>query len=124
MLRSAALKVIWHLGAAGECNIQYALNPMPREYCVIEVNACLMALASKATDHYDMLRDLPGLHHDEDPQLMQQAKRMGFADAHIADIVSSSELAARAHRKSFGIAPFVKRIDTLAADHSAYTNYL
>jgi carbamoyl-phosphate synthase large subunit len=39
MLRSAALKVIRHLGVVGECNIQYALNPYSKEYCVIEVNA-------------------------------------------------------------------------------------
>jgi carbamoylphosphate synthase large subunit len=39
MLRSAALKVIRHLGVIGECNIQYALNPTAKEYCVIEVNA-------------------------------------------------------------------------------------
>lgn len=59
-----------------------------------------------------------------DKELMQRAKRMGFSDAHIADIVSSSELAVRAHRKSFGITPFVKRIDTLAAEYPAHTNYL
>lgn len=41
MLRTAALKVIRHLGVIGECNIQYALNPTSREYCVIEVNARL-----------------------------------------------------------------------------------
>jgi carbamoylphosphate synthase large subunit len=38
-LRSAAIKVIRHLGVVGECNIQYALNPESKEYCVIEVNA-------------------------------------------------------------------------------------
>ena len=27
LLRSAAIKVIQHLGVVGECNIQYALNP-------------------------------------------------------------------------------------------------
>ena len=32
-------QVIRHLGVVGECNIQYALNPNRREYCVIEVNA-------------------------------------------------------------------------------------
>jgi carbamoylphosphate synthase large subunit len=32
-------QVIRHLGVVGECNIQYALNPNNREYCVIEVNA-------------------------------------------------------------------------------------
>jgi hypothetical protein len=32
-------QVIRHLGVVGECNIQYALNPDSRDYCVIEVNA-------------------------------------------------------------------------------------
>ena len=54
MLRTTAVKVIRHLGVVGECNIQYALNPDSREYCIIEVNARLSrssALASKATGY-------------------------------------------------------------------------
>ena len=54
MLRSAALKVIRHMGIIGECNIQYALDPKSRNYRVIEVNARLSrssALASKATGY-------------------------------------------------------------------------
>lgn len=54
MLREIALKVIRHLGIVGECNIQYALDPVSREYRVIEVNARLSrssALASKATGY-------------------------------------------------------------------------
>ena len=54
MLRTAAIKIIRHLGVVGECNIQYALNPDTSEYCVIEVNARLSrssALASKATGY-------------------------------------------------------------------------
>ncbi|KAL1941426.1 hypothetical protein VTO73DRAFT_7243 [Trametes versicolor] len=275
MLRSAALKVIRHLGVIGECNIQYALNPTSREYCVIEVNARLSrssALASKATGYplaytaakialghtlpelpnavtktttacfepsldyivtkipkwdlakftavnrevgsamksvgevmaigrtfeeslqkairqidprwkgfeayiepedidtalskptdmrlfaiayaifnkqytVDKIHDLTkidkwflykienivntvyalkaaGSLEAVDHELMQRAKRMGFSDPHIADLVSSSELSVRAHRKSLGITPFVKRIDTLAAEYPAHTNYL
>ncbi|GAW08836.1 carbamoyl-phosphate synthase [Lentinula edodes] len=271
MLRTAALKVIRHLGVVGECNIQYALNPKSREYCVIEVNA--RALASKATGYplaytaakialgytlpelpnavtktttacfepsldyivtkipkwdlakfssqvnrqvgsamksvgevmaigrtfeeslqkairqvdprwkgfevyiepedldnaltqptdmrlfaiayamyrknytIDQLHDLTKIdkwflykvdnivqtHHtlkaagsleNIDAELMTRAKRMGFADTQIADLVSSTEDQVRAHRKSFGITPFVKRIDTLAAEFPAHTNYL
>ena len=59
-----------------------------------------------------------------DAQLMTRAKRMGFADVHIASLVNSDEAAVRAHRKSLGVIPFVKRIDTLAAEFPAYTNYL
>ncbi|KIY68089.1 carbamoyl-phosphate synthase [Cylindrobasidium torrendii FP15055 ss-10] len=271
MLRSAALKTIRHLGVVGECNIQYALNPTSREYCVIEVNA--RALASKATGYplaytaakialghtlpelpnavtktttacfepsldyivtkipkwdlakfstqvdrevgssmksvgevmaigrtfeeslqkairqvdprwkgfeayiepedldrvlsrptdmrlfaiayamynkgytVDKLHDLTkidkwflykienivntrnevkaagsveAIGHD----LMLRAKRMGFSDSQIADLVSSKEDTVRAARKSLNITPFVKRIDTLAAEFPAHTNYL
>jgi carbamoyl-phosphate synthase large subunit len=59
-----------------------------------------------------------------DAQLMTRAKRMGFADTHIASLVNSNEAAVRAHRKSHGVIPFVKRIDTLAAEYPAHTNYL
>jgi len=41
MLRTAAIKIIRHLGVVGECNVQYALNPKSLEYAVIEVNARL-----------------------------------------------------------------------------------
>ena len=33
MLRTAAVKVIRHLGVVGECNIQYALNPDSKDVC-------------------------------------------------------------------------------------------
>ena len=39
MLRTTAVNVIRHLGVVGECNIQYALNPNSKEYCIIEVSA-------------------------------------------------------------------------------------
>ncbi len=53
-LREIAIKTISHLGIIGECNIQYALNPISGDYRVIEVNARLSrssALASKATGY-------------------------------------------------------------------------
>ena len=53
-LRSTAIKVIKHLGVVGECNIQYALDPLSEEFFIIEVNARLSrssALASKATGY-------------------------------------------------------------------------
>jgi len=71
MLRSAALKIIRHLGIEGGCNIQFALDPKSMEYCVIEVNPRVSrssALASKATG-YPIARVAAkiaiGLHLDE-----------------------------------------------------------
>lgn len=276
MLRSAALKTIRHLGVIGECNIQYALNPYSKEYCVIEVNARLSrssALASKATGYPlaytaakialgHTLPELPnavtktttacfepsldyivtkipkwdlakfssqvdrkvgsamksvgevmaiGRTFEEslqkairqvDPRytgfeayvkpedldyalanptdtrlfaiahaffekrytvemiheltkidkwylykienivnthlalreagavasisrdLMHTAKRQGFADLQIANLVAGKEGEVRALRKAYGITPYVKRIDTLAAEFPAHTNYL
>ena len=274
MLRSAAIKIVRHVGVVGECNVQYALNPDSREYMVIEMNARLSrssALASKATgyplaytaakialghtlpelpnavtktttacfepsldylvtkipkwdlakfqnvnrevgssmksvgevmaigrtfeeslqkairqvdprytgfaayfkpddlDHalavptdmrlfavadamlnkgytVDRIHDITKIDrwflykldnivqvHKEleslslekvDEDLMRRAKKMGFSDRQIADLISSSEDQVRAQRKSLGITPFVKRIDTLAAEYPAHTNYL
>ncbi|KNC83910.1 hypothetical protein SARC_03869 [Sphaeroforma arctica JP610] len=54
MLRTAAINIVRHMGVVGECNVQYAMNPLTSEYCVIEMNARLSrssALASKATGY-------------------------------------------------------------------------
>ena len=53
-LRRISIEVIRHLGIVGECNIQYALDPLSEDYRIIEVNARLSrssALASKATGY-------------------------------------------------------------------------
>lgn len=55
---------------------------------------------------------------------MVRAKRMGFSDTQIANLISATENDVRAHRKALGVTPFVKRIDTLAAEYPANTNYL
>ncbi|KAF3055910.1 Protein pyrABCN [Daldinia childiae] len=275
MLRTTAVNVIRHLGVVGECNIQYALNPFSKEYCIIEVNARLSrssALASKATGYplafiaaklglgiplkeikntvtkvtcacfepsldyvvvkmprWDLkkftrvstqlgssmksvgevmsigrtfeeaiqkairaidfhnlgfgetkalmsiddelqtpsdqrlfaianamhagysvdriweltkidkwfLHKLMGLSQfskematyttgqiSERPDLLLQGKQLGFSDRQLAKFWDSNELAVRRMRLEFGITPFVKQIDTVAAEFPAYTNYL
>ncbi|KAL8927665.1 MAG: hypothetical protein Q9172_001294 [Xanthocarpia lactea] len=57
-------------------------------------------------------------------ELVSKAKKMGFSDKQIAQCVGSTEDDVRARRKGFGIRPFVKKIDTLAAEFPADTNYL
>ena len=54
MLRSAALRATQHVGIVGECNIQFALDPVSNKYVAIEMNPRLSrssALASKATGY-------------------------------------------------------------------------
>ncbi|KAI9784178.1 MAG: carbamoyl-phosphate synthase (glutamine-hydrolyzing) cpa2 [Geoglossum umbratile] len=57
-------------------------------------------------------------------ELVRKAKKLGFSDKQIAICVGSTEDEVRARRKGYGIKPWVKRIDTLAAEFPASTNYL
>ncbi len=54
ILRNAAQKIVGACGIVGECNVQYALDPLSHQFFVIEVNARLSrssALASKASGY-------------------------------------------------------------------------
>ena len=68
-----------------------------------------------------------------DKELLRTAKVYGYTDFQIARAVGlekelgnmhKATLAVRTLRKSYGIVPFVKQIDTLAAEYPAQTNYL
>ena len=69
---------------------------------------------------------------DLDDTLLYRAKRQGFTDFQIAraigmeqdEDIEQASLEIRRHRKSRGILPVVKQIDTLAAEYPAQTNYL
>ena len=63
-------------------------------------------------------------------ELLKKAKVQGFSDFQIARAIGyegdmeDGILYVRNHRKSVGILPVVKQIDTLAAEYPAQTNYL
>ena len=63
-------------------------------------------------------------------ELLHKAKRQGFSDFQIARAIGfegdmeDGILYVRNYRKSVGILPVVKQIDTLAAEYPAQTNYL
>ena len=65
-------------------------------------------------------------------ELLRTAKQKGFSDFQLARTILKSTdknieenmLKVRAYRKSKGILPVVKQIDTLAAEYPAMTNYL
>jgi len=63
--------------------------------------------------------------NDEDaPEVIKDAKRLGFSDKQIAKCLNTDEMEIRKFRKRFGIIPVIKQIDTLAAEWPAKTNYL
>jgi carbamoyl-phosphate synthase large subunit len=58
------------------------------------------------------------------PALLKEAKQKGFSDYQIGVLTKSNESEVRKRRKKLHIIPFVKQIDTLAAEYPAKTNYL
>ena len=74
-------------------------------------------------NNHKQIADLPA-------DLLKQAKRQGFSDFQIARAIGyegdmeDASLYVRNYRKSLGIVPVVKQIDTLAAEYPAQTNYL
>ncbi len=74
-------------------------------------------------NNHKQIADLPD-------ELLRKAKIQGFSDFQIARAIDfdgdmeDGILYVRNHRKSVGIIPVVKQIDTLAAEYPAQTNYL
>nr|NVI70434.1 rudimentary [Cucujiformia] len=75
---------------------------------IIDWNTYLESLTQKQV-HFDILLT---------------SKQMGFSDKQIGQAVKSTEQAIRNMREDFDIKPFVKQIDTVAAEWPAATNYL
>nr|MBE5724585.1 rudimentary [Cucujiformia] len=63
-------------------------------------------------------------HKQVNHEVLIKSKQMGFSDKQIGQAVKSTEQAIRNMREDFGIQPFVKQIDTVAAEWPATTNYL
>lgn len=63
---------------------------------------------------------------DMTQDLMLEAKQLGYSDVQITQCLKDSptEDEVRAKRKGYGITPYTKQIDTLAAEYPADTNYL
>lgn len=82
----------------------------------------------------DFKKKLEGYNSLEEitPEVMRQAKVLGFSDFQIARFVikpkggnmEKENLAVRNYRKQLGILPAVKRIPTVASEHPELTNYL
>ncbi len=74
-------------------------------------------IAEEATTHRAGIESL-------DASRLRALKRMGFADARIAELVGTGESAIRALRHAHGVRPVYKRVDSCAAEFSTSTAYL
>jgi carbamoyl-phosphate synthase large subunit len=65
-------------------------------------------------------RTLESLSADE----LRTLKRSGFADARLAVLLETDDVAMRAYRHALGVRPVFKRVDTCAAEFSTNTAYM
>jgi carbamoyl-phosphate synthase large subunit len=56
-------------------------------------------------------------------QVLRGAKRDGFSDAHLAEVLRTTETAVRGRRADLGLHPVFKTVDTCAAEFEAFTPY-
>jgi carbamoyl-phosphate synthase large subunit len=72
------------------------------------------------------IQDIELLESDDNEKKywLKRAKRFGFSDGQIAKIMGVDTIFIRQMRRRLNIHPYVKRIDTLAAEWPAVTNYL
>lgn len=72
------------------------------------------------------IQDIELLESDDNEKKywLVRAKRYGFSDGQIAKIMGVDSIFIRQMRRRLNIQPYVKRIDTLAAEWPAITNYL
>ena len=59
-----------------------------------------------------------------DAPRMRELKRMGFSDARLAELVNTDEAAVRHVRRTLGIRPVYKRVDSCAAEFATTTAYM
>nr|XP_019015158.1 carbamoyl-phosphate synthase arginine-specific large chain [Kwoniella pini CBS 10737]OCF53939.1 carbamoyl-phosphate synthase arginine-specific large chain [Kwoniella pini CBS 10737] len=100
-------------------NLNYTIDQL---HDITKIDKWFLYKLENIVTVYKQLQNTP--FETVDKELITTAKKTGFSDLHISQLAGVKEAEVRAKRKSFGVTPFVKRIDTLAAEFPAYTNYL
>ena len=73
---------------------------------------------------WHLLHKKKGLHKTIDSSVLLEAKKLGFSDKQLGKLMECSEMVIRDLREKYDIHPWVKQIDTVAAEWPAATNYL
>jgi carbamoyl-phosphate synthase large subunit len=82
-------------------------------------NACGHSDLEEEIPHFDRMLGGPGMLKER----LVKAKRMGFSDVQIGQMVDWQQWGIRKLRKALGIIPTYRLVDTCAAEFEAYTPY-
>ncbi len=86
------------------------------------IDSWFLDRVKRITDLGAKLREQKG--RELNAEFLLELKKSGFCDQQIADFSGHSVEGVRKARLSAGIRPYIKQIDTLAAEYPAVTNYL
>jgi carbamoyl-phosphate synthase large subunit len=89
-------------------------------YSLTGIDPWFLSSLKRIVETYQALKSTKTL----DTELLGEAKRQGFSDKQIASVRRLTEETIRKQRTSMHIFPTVKRIDTMAGEFPAKTNYL
>uniref|UniRef100_A0A7S2S5X3 Uncharacterized protein n=1 Tax=Mucochytrium quahogii TaxID=96639 RepID=A0A7S2S5X3_9STRA len=93
-------------------------------FALTKIDRWFLSKLKNVTDLTNDTRECGSIYNISKP-MMKTLKCHGFSDEHISVLVNSDEVSVRRRRiHELGIVPFVKQIDTLAAEFPAQTNYL
>ena len=92
-------------------------------YAASSIDPWFLRQIEQLVEEDTALRQVGALARLPDEQL-RAAKSHGFSDLYLSTLLNSTDEAVRAHRRSRGIRPVYKRVDTCAAEFEAYTPYL
>ncbi|XP_076085937.1 multifunctional protein CAD-like [Mytilus galloprovincialis] len=93
-------------------------------YRLTKIDKWFLYKFKNIVDHNTKLEEFAGRGQEISHDLMLRVKQLGFSDEQIARAIKSSDLVVRKMRQEMTITPYVKQIDTVAAEWPAQTNYL
>jgi carbamoyl-phosphate synthase large subunit len=105
--------------------LRYALlsGMTPEEvHSITYIDPWFLDHLAELVDFEKSLRSIRDL-RDASVETLRTAKKFGYADRQLATIWGCDELEVRDYRKSLGIVPVYKSVDTCAAEFEAYTPY-
>lgn len=101
---------------------------LSRMKCIMDYALLLKNYREKAEPGQPSSTSTPLMHREKAAEVSYEhllgAKQLGFSDKQIAKCIHNTELAVRKVRQQYGLTPYVKQIDTVAAEYPAFTNYL
>ncbi|RWS23975.1 CAD protein-like protein, partial [Leptotrombidium deliense] len=112
-------KRIFVLAAAMKAN--YSVEKL---HDLTKIDCWFLQQLKRVIDYHTFLESLNSVHDALKPEIILEAKKLGFSDKQIAQCVECTDLVVRKFRVENNILPFVKQIDTVAAEWPAVTNYL